>query len=246
MDDYAVGAVDIGTSGCRAAYLSRKTTDCTKIVSVSFPGGPHPLDPNVPVEIAIRKTGEEFTTFFGWKAASTTASHDTIKFSQLKALLDNSEANKPARYIIYRNLQVLADLGLRMTEDDLLLTLYIYLRRLFSEWCALHSYANPEEFFFAAPVVKNSRLDAKEGGVSFDKGRMERLLRKAGFDKARISTTEAEARLMWVLSDHWRLEKDLEGDIALVDAGAGTVVHIIPSLSPILPNLPYSKPFLLT
>jgi hypothetical protein len=132
-----------------------------------------------------------------------------------------------------------------MSEDDLLLDLYTHLRKVFGEWCDSQSYPQPEEFFFAAPVVKNSSLDANERGVSFDKRRMERLLREADFTKARISTTEAEARLMWILFDYWRQGRDLEGDIALVDAGAGTVVRI-PVLSSMLPNLLHSKSFLVT
>jgi hypothetical protein len=59
--DHAVAGVDIGTSGYRAAFLSRKTADI----------------PN------------------------------------LKALLDNSDANKPARYIIFMNREALANLGPR-------------------------------------------------------------------------------------------------------------------------------------
>jgi hypothetical protein len=244
--EHAVGAVDIGTSGCRAAYLSRKTADVTNIVPVSFPGGPNILDHNEPAEMAIKKIGEkEFIKLFGWEARLVTASHNIIKFPHLKALLDNSDANKPARYIIFINLKALADLGLEMSEDDLLLDLYTHLRKVFGEWCDSQSYPQPEEFFFAAPVVKNSSLDANERGVSFDKRRMERLLREADFTKARISTTEAEARLMWILFDYWRQGRDLEGDIALVDAGAGTVVRI-PVLSSMLPNLLHSKSFLVT
>jgi hypothetical protein len=170
--DHAVGAGDIGTSGCRFAYLSRKTANVRNIVPVSFPGSPNILEPNEPAEMAIRKMGEgDFIKLFGWAARSATASHNTIKFSNLKALLDNSDANKPARFIIWTNLEALADLGLEMTEDDLLYDLYTHLRKVFREWCDSKGkgYPQPEEFFFAAPVVKNSALDASKGGVCYGK-----------------------------------------------------------------------------
>lgn len=73
-----------------------------------------------------------------------------------------------------------------MTEDDLLRDSYTHLREVIREWCDSKDYPQPGEFFFAAPVVKNSSLDASEGGVFFDKPRMVRLLREAGFTKARV------------------------------------------------------------
>jgi hypothetical protein len=193
--------------------------------------------------MAIKKIGEgNFIKLFGWAARSATASHNTIKFSNLKALLDNSDANKPARFIILTNLEALADLGREMTEDDLLYDFYTHLREVFREWCDSLSYPQPKEFFFATLVVKNSALDANEGDVFFDKARIERLLRKADFADARVSTIEAEARLMSILYNAWREERDLLEKITLVNARAGIVV-CIPVFSSMLPNIPYSKSF---
>ncbi|KUJ07327.1 uncharacterized protein LY89DRAFT_691793 [Mollisia scopiformis] len=118
--------------------------------------------------MAIKKIGEgKFIKLFGWAARSATASDNTIKFPHLKALLDNSDANKPARFIILTNLEALAALGREMTENDLLYDFYKHLREVFREWCDSKGYPQPEEFFFAAPVVKNSALDANERGVFF-------------------------------------------------------------------------------
>ncbi|CZR55042.1 uncharacterized protein PAC_04928 [Phialocephala subalpina] len=133
MDDPVAG-LDIGTSGCRMEFLFRKTADVRNIVPVSFPGGPNMLEPNEPAEMAIKKTGEgKFIKLFGWAARSIPASDNTIKFANLKALLDNSKENKPARYIIFKNKEALANLGLEITEDDLLRDYYTHLREVLRE-----------------------------------------------------------------------------------------------------------------